>query len=342
MSEDRTIPEDDWTPAVTLDLYSATSHTFAEIEARFKEWLKNQPLPPLDATTGWEEITPRRAEAWLMRNYKNRKAVFAAIQAYSVPVINGHWMRTGQPIIFTNEGVLLDGQHRLWACYLANRPIPSFVVTDVPHHERLFAFIDNVRPRSGADALYIAGVDGFAPHINMVIKTLALRYDNGLLRVRGVVPMPAPSPMDILAYVQEHPDLLEAAKLVHGNYKSAAKRLDDKLVATFLAWKIIGLHGEDALDRFMTALVSNSLPEGDPVGALQKRLDRHERAKFASPKAAIRKDVLHTKDILAYAIKAFNLMVIGRSTKGLTLLTDEAFPQLVDPSELPPQAEAAE
>jgi hypothetical protein len=339
MSETKTTAE--WSPAVSLDLYTADGHTFAEVEERFKEWVKTQPLPPFDAATGWQEITPQRAESWLMRNAKNRKAVWQTIEAYGVQIANRQWKRTGQPIIFTDEEILLDGQHRLWACYLTRLPIDSYVVTGVPHEEKLFAFVDNVRPRSGADALYIAGVNGLAAHLSAVVKQLAERWDQGLMRIRGRAPMPQMSNMEVLAYVQEHPGLAAAAKFVQANYKAAARRLDSPLVATFLAWKIIELHGEDPLDRFMTALLSNSLPDGHAVAALQKRLDRHERAKTASRRSALRKDMAPSSEILALAIKAFNLMTQGKTPRSLSVQTDESFPQLIDPAELaPPPAEA--
>ena len=41
--------------------------------------------------------------------------------------------------------VLLDGQHRLWAILLSGTAITTFVVTNLPAHPHLFAYIDNVQ-----------------------------------------------------------------------------------------------------------------------------------------------------------------------------------------------------
>jgi hypothetical protein len=336
MSEIKT--SDGWTPIVTLDLLTATSYSFKEAEERFNGWAKSQPAEPFTLTTGWQQITPQMAEALLKRNAKNRKANFQTIQAYAVQICHNGWKKTGQPIIFTDEGILLDGQHRLWAAYLCNRSIDTFVVTEVPADAKLFAYIDNVRPRTGGDALYIAGVNGMGSHVVAIVKQLAHRWDMGLLSIRGRVPAVPLSNREILGYVEEHPSLVVAAKLVQGSYKSAVNRLSDPLVATFLGWKIIEMHGEDALDEFMSALITKDLPDGHPVALLQKRLDLHRKAKAGAKDANTRKDVLSTPEILAYSIKAFNFLRTGRQVRRLTLQIDEAFPQLVEPGDQMPEA----
>jgi len=330
-----------WDPVVSLNLMTATSRNFVDVEQRFAAWVKTQEIGPLDAKTGWIEITPPMAERWLQRNAKNRKANFATIEGYAIQIVNGQWKRTGQPIIFTDAGMLLDGQHRLWAIYLSSRSAWSYVLTDVPHEEDLFAFVDNSRPRTAADALHIVGVNGLANRLTAIVKNIAWRWDQGLMRIRGAVPMPKPSNREVMGYVQEHPDLLRAVKLLETNHKTAVRRLDDPVVAGFLAWKIIELHGEDALDRFMNGLIAKESSESDPLGLLQRRLERHERAKTASRRSSAAKDRLTQTDILAISIKAFNGMIRGQPMRpsGLNLVLDENFPTLVEPML---EAEAAE
>jgi len=320
---------------------TATARNFVDAEQRFAAWAKNQERVPLAAETGWIEITPQIAERWLTRNARNRKANFATIEAYAIQIVNDQWKRTGQPIIFTDAGMLLDGQHRLWAIYLTGHPAWSYVLTDVPHEEDLFAFVDNSRPRTAADALHIVGVNGLANRLTAIVRNIAWRWDQGLMRIRGAAPMPKPSNREVMGYVQEHPELLRAVKLMEANHKTAAKRLDDPVVAGFLAWKIVELHGDDALDRFMSGLIAKDLSDSDPLALLQRRLERHERAKTASRRSSAARDRLTQTDILAVSIKAFNGMIRGQPMRpsGLNLVLDENFPTLVEPML---EAEAAE
>lgn len=341
-----------WTPAVKLDLYAATTHMFAEVEDQFRKWADGKETPLLDAQTGWTEITPQCAEAWLIRNVKNRKAHFATIEAYAVQMINRQWKQTGQPILFSNTGDLLDGQHRLWAGYLSGCSFNSFVVSDVPYDDRLFAFIDNVLPRTAADALQTAGVNGQSPQVARIIKDLAWPYDREMLMINGRMPMVAMAHHEVLGYQQDNPELLTAVKLVRTNYKAAATRLG-ATVAGFVAWKILDYYGEDKLTMFMGALGSDAsrLPKGHPVAALQKRLGDHEAAKAARAYAKVGKltkkmieqqrQYLNITEMLALTIIAFNTMMKGEELSKLAVANNEAFPVFVEPDELSAPADEA-
>lgn len=334
-----------WVPLVKLDLNSTTGHMFADAEDQFRKSVGAQDIPALDAQTGWMEITPQRAETWLMRNSKNRKANFPTIEAYAQQMINGQWKRTGQAILFSDHDVLLDGQHRLWAGYISGCTFYSFVVTEVPDAKDLFAFIDNVRPRTAADALQTSGVNGKSPQVARIIKELGWPYDRETLLIKGRIPMIAMSNHEVLGYQQDHPELLAAVKLLQANYKPAAQQLGTT-VAGFMAWKILEYYNEESLTAFMTALGGDSslLPEGHPVAALRKRLADHEAANAAKAYGRVGKltkklleqqrHLLTITEVLALAIKAFNLTMKGEQIKKLVLETNEAFPQFVEPSEL--------
>lgn len=337
--------EGGWVPAVKLDLYNATPYAFAEIESQFRKWASGQTLPPLDAVTGWMEVTPQRAEAWLMRNAQNRKTNFATIEAYSQQMINDQWKRTGQTITFSAKEMLVDGQHRLWAALLSGCTFNCYVITDLPHEKNIFAFIDNVRPRSAADALQTAGVNGKSSQVAKIVKELAWPWDREALLIRGRVPMVAMMNHEVLSYQQEHLELLTAVKLVYANYKAAAGKLGTT-VAGFVAWKILELYDETILEGFMTAVGGDSaaLPPGHPVAALLKILAEHEAAKAAKAYGKVGKlskmrmrqinALLTMTEVLAYTIKAFNLMQIGARVQKLAFDRAEAMPQFVTPEEL--------
>lgn len=318
-----------WTPQCSYDLLNGNAFSFAEMIKSFREWSATQPLPPLSLASGVHVITPQVAEELLRRNDKNRQVGFQAVYAYAVQIANGHWQMTGQPIICTDAGALLDGQHRLWACYLVNRPITTYVVVGVPHQDDLFAYIDNNRPRTGADALQIAGLNGAAQHIASVVKEIALRWDEGLWTLRGVVKNITCSNKDVLDYVKEHHALVEAVKLLQAVYPVAVKRLGNPKVASFVAWKIAEQHGRDVLDEFFLALEDSHLPDNHPVAALKKKVV------MPPPKRGMKAETVPLREVLAYTIMAFNMMYSTQraTTRNFKIDLRDDFPSFVEPGE---------
>lgn len=61
------------------------------------------------------DITPEIAEAMLKRNVQNRNPKKKKIRGYAREMKRELWKENGVPIIFDDEGVLKDGQHRLKA-----------------------------------------------------------------------------------------------------------------------------------------------------------------------------------------------------------------------------------
>lgn len=77
-------------------------------------------------------ITPDMASEMLMHNKNNRKLRKYAVNTFADDMQNGRWETNAQPIVFNSNGDLLDGQHRLNAVIVANRPVDMMVVTDAP------------------------------------------------------------------------------------------------------------------------------------------------------------------------------------------------------------------
>lgn len=75
-------------------------------------------------------VTPEMAKEYLKLNTSNRTLRTSKVRAYARDMLNGTWQLTGQGITISKDGVLLDGQHRLEAIVLANKPIDMLVVTE--------------------------------------------------------------------------------------------------------------------------------------------------------------------------------------------------------------------
>src|SRR5215207_420765 len=103
-------------------------------------------------------VTPDKAMEWLNGNTHNRPIRQRDIQMWTKAMMEGKWLLNGESIIFSNDGKLLDGQHRLWACVESKVPFETVVVTGID--PETFMTIDQGRSRSGADHLHIAKVPG--------------------------------------------------------------------------------------------------------------------------------------------------------------------------------------
>jgi hypothetical protein len=320
----------EWQPEFTYDLFNGDALGFAGTVIKFKKWAKEQPRRPLDLNTGWHDLVGQIIEDMLIRNANNRDTKYATVLQYATALVNRRWMKTGQPIILTDQGDLEDGQHRLLAAYFTNSVLPIFVVTGVPHNKDLFAYIDNIQPRTGEDALKIAGLNGLSKHVAAVIRDIAIRYDEGMLCYVGRMALNPVTNVDILDYARAHPDLVNAAHTVKDLYPAAAKRISDPKVATFVGWKIMALAGPGALEDYMGAMTGD-LPPQHPVAVFRKRLDEHEAAKLAPRSSVKKKQFLGMPKILALAIRAYNLMQSGTSVRRLDPRADDPFPRFEEP-----------
>lgn len=81
-----------------------------------------------------EVITPLMAELYLTRNTNNyRKYDPKTAIVYAEDMKNGRWEMNGEGIKFSEDGKLLDGQHRLHAIIKAGVPVEMVVITGIPN-----------------------------------------------------------------------------------------------------------------------------------------------------------------------------------------------------------------
>jgi hypothetical protein len=101
-------------------------------------------------------VTPSQAARWLdNQNNRNRPVIDAVVKRYARAMKTGRWRLTHQGIAFDQHGLLLDGQHRLWAVVEANVPVDMHVWFNVPA-DGVMA-IDDGKGRSVLDQLRLCG-----------------------------------------------------------------------------------------------------------------------------------------------------------------------------------------
>lgn len=96
-------------------------------------------------------VTPDMAREWLKKNRFNRPLKPRLVDKYVRQILAGNWQRTHQGIAFDSQGVVLDGQHRLWAIIQTGQAMPLLIFLN--ESQTAHESIDNGRARSLLDVV---------------------------------------------------------------------------------------------------------------------------------------------------------------------------------------------
>lgn len=158
-------------------------------------------------------LTPSVAKQWLAKhNTVNRKIQKTHIERISRDIKAGRWMLNAQPISFTGDPFepfdpdaepvrLLNGQHRLYACVLADMPIELAIAVNVP--EEAFATYDTHVKR-------VKGVNSSDERVAASAAVLQWRVDHNH-PLEGPI---RPTASDIKDTMERHPQLMEIAAII--------------------------------------------------------------------------------------------------------------------------------
>ena len=101
-------------------------------------------------------ITPEIAGEMLKRNVSNRKLTTTHVMNLASEMKKGNWMFDGQPIRFSENGGLLDGQHRLNAVAESGLSQEFLILTGID--PAAFKVMDSGRIRTSSDIFSIEGI----------------------------------------------------------------------------------------------------------------------------------------------------------------------------------------
>jgi hypothetical protein len=310
--------------AVELDLQTASNSAFYDAIAKFYTWSEAQPpVGPLKITNGWHTVTPLMMQDFLRRNVSNRKPTLATVRRYNYSMVTDDWRKTGQGLVFDEAGKMNEGQQRGWACYFGKVGFETYIVTDAPVQEDMFAYYDDVKPRSAADALQTSGLNGIATHISMATQ-LSYRYENDALGILRQPKIHRLNNREVLEYSRRQPSLTDVGHMIIATYGKAVTLIHHKGAAIFFADRVMTLYGRETLDGFMMPLGSGAnLEEDSPILGLRNRL--------------LGEDRISRERCLALMIKAFNYHRIDRKLPkgGLYVRDNEKFPRLEAAVEAP-------
>lgn len=127
---------------------------------------------------GFEIITPDRAKKLLERNYENNRTISKTHKAtIKEDIINGAWnpIRSywSDPIIISDSGKLLNGQHRCAAIIESGKSVKIWVKYGAP--EDLYKVLDDGKKRSVGDV-----ISGKNRNVLAAISSFAVCVENGI------------------------------------------------------------------------------------------------------------------------------------------------------------------
>jgi hypothetical protein len=104
-------------------------------------------------------VTPADAE-WVLAhtNTRNRAVNSSWVDELTRRIKAGLWQLTHEGIAFDTNGVLIDGQHRLWAAALSESTVPMRVFLNEPPEG--LQVIDTGRTRANHEVITLAGGSG--------------------------------------------------------------------------------------------------------------------------------------------------------------------------------------
>ena len=216
-------------------------------------------------------VTPELAKIWLAIGRFNRRVNYSAVAKYVRQIDAGLWCRTHQGIAFTNEGVLIDGQHRLLAIVKTGKTVPMLVFTNEPQEN--FAFIDCGRNRSNLDTVRLGQSDGTLSsfHTQTVRSFLAGRFCQTANRWSNA---------EVNCEYSKHHEAINHIVEIFSSCKD--KKVNDPTIRGLLARAFYHVAPE-RITEFATKLIHCNGKSGDPISVLWQCLhvwnDRRENTK---------------------------------------------------------------
>lgn len=211
-----------------------------------------------------EQVTPKKATAWLKLNKKNRPRRDALVRKYAHDITTGQWGINGATIVFNGDGRVLDGQHRLAAVEMAGVAAPMIVVRGV--ETNVFHTIDTGKPRSLGDVLDIRGeVQG--ARVASIVRW-RYRIDNGCFV--GGAKVPPLTHSGALEFLGKHRELAKSAELVAG-LELKKGMIQPGLLGAYHS--IFSLINQRDADTFVRRLADGEgLRKDSPIYVLRERL----------------------------------------------------------------------
>jgi hypothetical protein len=157
-------------------------------------------------------VTPQQAHEWLSIHNNQNRPLSSSWRKLRDKIAAGLWQFNGEAVVFSSDGALLNGQHRLTAIARGEQAVFVLVVYGVD--PSAFTSFDQGKTRGRADVLAIAKYENcttLASALNWM-----MRYDARAMESSWQ----PPHNEELLKHVESYPELLDSLQLVKGQWRS--------------------------------------------------------------------------------------------------------------------------
>lgn len=264
-------------------------------------------------------ITPELAIQLLEANTLNRTLRDTRVERYAQDMKAGKWLLNGETIKITEDGQLLDGQHRLWAVIEANTPVDMLVVRGLD--ERVLHTIDTGAARTFADVAKIGGHTN--TNLLAALTKIMFWWEQG---ARGKVSGTRATHSQLLEVLDSNKDMPTRVAEVGSLKKIRNMGSGSALCLIYtLVYRIAPLKAQTWLE-----ILDSGTGEGVDVGHPLYQM----RERMVANKAA-HKNKMPAEEVAALYAKSWNLFVLGRTIRTLRWSVNEEFPVLLGPDGKP-------
>lgn len=252
-------------------------------------------------------VNPEKAKLWLQKNTKNRKVRQWHIDRLASDMLKGKWILNGQTVSFSLDGVLLDGQHRLYAVIKSGVTVPMSVSFGVDDPNAFKTYDVNVLKRGVDQVATMMGIEN-ATHAGAIARRLLhwdKTHDKTLFTIKNKA-WDLLTGDEVLEYLQIY------CNEIQDMYKEMRTTLPFRRCragSAFVAALIICSRMDDVTTlMFNDGLKSGAGLESDsPVYILREKL-------IDTP---AKRGVIWETEVMALTIKAWNKYCAGKTVKFL-------------------------
>jgi len=274
--------------------------------------------PKENETVEIETVTPEMAQDWLQGNVDNRKLRETRVLYLARLLTLNEWELTGDAIVFDEQGVLINGQHRLTALVVAKTPARFLILRGVPSAAQ--EVMDQGLSRNLGDQLHRRGVK----YANVVAGALHWLFQMSYIEETGNVhysdPSMRPSLRELLHLYEANTDLPDEAPRL-GKLVYYTKVRHGPTLALY--HRLLAVDAEDAEVFFKNWQEGTELNKNDPIWRLREWTLSDSRTRATSGRAP-------TYRYMALALKAWNFwregMQIGKLTWHFSSTKREPWP----------------
>lgn len=266
-------------------------------------------------------LTPKMAKEILATNTHNRKITQTRVNKWAESMKRGEWQMNGEAIKISSDGVLLDGQHRLYAVIQSGTTIPVLIIRGLAPSSQ--DTMDTGKSRTLSDVLSLQGEKNAIP-LAAILSGLVIwnKYQPSAAFSGGQ--QYTITNGEALTFLQQHPGIREVPTAV----QTAARHscLTAKVLG-ILYWHFCEVD-QESTDMFIEKLsLGVDLQAKDPILTLRNTLK--------SLRANKKVGQIPPRYLAALTIKAWNKWIRGEESSTLRYnpggAIKEKFPTIVGP-----------